>query len=192
MKSLLIATLLILMSAGSGLADSAPASVVGYVIVADQRSSEEEPLRVTFDSRFTYFGDGEVPEAYTYRKLSKDSFSVTNFDPDHPLTEWSHLLFQFTNTTSGTVFDQDEAVFKATFELLPPSAASLRILPSTPATVVVESTSQKGQMIVLQESTDLTAWTSFATNILWTGHWELSVPASLGGRNFFRAYVPTE
>ena len=192
MKTGIIAIMAVLLSANICVGDSAPTNVVGHVIIADQTLSGRGIGTVTFDALYNYFSSGDPREPYVYQKLSAVSFRVTNFDPDDPTNAWSHLLFAFTNANTGTVFDEDQGQLKGTFELFPPSPPDLDIKQQTPTNFAVGVNSQEGQMVVVQQSTNLTVWSSVATNVLWTGRWELFLPATPPGKRFFRAYVPTE
>lgn len=192
MKICVIPIMAVLMSANICVGDSAPTNVIGYVIFADQTLSGRGTGTVTFDALYTYFDSGDPREPYVYQKLSPVSFRVTNFDPDDPTNAWSHLLFAFTNANAGTIFDEDQGQLKGTFELFPPSSPGLDIESQTPNSVVVGVNSLEGQMLVVQQSTNLIAWSSVATNISWTGRWELVLPATPPERRFFRAYVPTQ
>src|SRR5260221_10864858 len=93
--------------------------------------------------------------------------------PAHPAIAWSHLLFTFTNADSGTIFDEAAGQLKGVFRFFPPSPPVLDVVRQPPTGVMIGVSSQAGQMIVVQESTNLPAWSAVATNILWTGRWTM-------------------
>jgi hypothetical protein len=187
-----MAVLAVLLAATIGASDSAPASLVGHVIVANQSLSGQADITATFDQLYTYFSNGDSREKYSYQKLDATHFRLTGFNPDDPNDAWSHLLFTFTNANSGTMFDEDWEQLKGTFELFAPEPPELIIQRQTPTHVQVVVKSLAGQMLVVEESTDMSLWISVATNISWAGRWEFPLPATPTGERFFRAYVPSQ
>ncbi len=176
---------------GAKAAESAPASLVGYVVFVDQTVSGRGLGVATVDDTHVYFSTGPRREPYLYERLSSAVFRVTSFDPDHPTVAWSHLLFAFTNAVGGTMIDEDAGRLAGTFELRPPSPSRLSVV-SQGGGVAVSVRSALGQLTILEESTALQVWTPVATNVLWTGEWTvLRSPSAGPGAVFYRAYVPT-
>jgi hypothetical protein len=192
MRTITASIIALLWTVNCARADSAPTNVIGYVIAFDQSVVGNGTGRVTFDAHYMYLDDDPPREPYTYEKLGTNSFRVINFDPENPTVAWSHLLLTFTNANSGTMFDEDENQFTGTFQLFPPAPPTLSVSQSNSVSIVIQVNSLAGQIIVLEQSTNTPNWSPVATNIVWTGRWDL--PQSVSGKShaFFRAYVPTE
>lgn len=173
-------------------ADLAPLNVVGYIFYISRPEPGAGVETATFDAQHTYFNSGDPREPYRYEKLSPGSFRITNFDPDRPGVEWSHLRFTLTQANRGTVFDEDDQLSKGEFQMAPPAAPVLSLVQRFSASVVVGVTGQTGQIVVIEQSSNLLAWSAVATNILWTGRSEISQPVVEAGRQFYRAKVPTQ
>lgn len=180
--------------AGAAPVSSAPPDLVGYVALVDDPSAGSGTTRVTFDAGYTYFSNGTPREPYTYERLSADRFRVTNYDPSRPDTAWSHLLFAFVGIGSGSIYDEDDGMFKGTFQLLPPVSPRLDLAKLAPGELKLVVTSQAGQIVVLQASTDLRTWSDLSTNIAWSGRWEFPITISgaeaVSARTWYRASVP--
>jgi hypothetical protein len=192
MQTLVVSLLAVLLTTNLLAEDSAPTNLVGHVIWFDQTLAGGGIGTVTMDAEYTYFSFGDPREPYVYEKLSTNSFRVTNFDPDNPTVAWSHLLFTFTNADSGTIYDEDAEESAGLFQLFPPSPPILDVPRLHPTNIVVAVSCQVGQIIVLEESTNLLSWSPVATNVVWAGRWDAIRPVSVFTNVFFRAYIPTQ
>ena len=192
MQMFLISNMAVLLTTTIYGADFCPSNIVGYVGVFDQTLSGQGIGMATSDAHYTYFSNGDPPEPYVYEKLGSNRFRITNFDPDHPTNAWSHLLLTLTNTDSGTMFDEDANLLKGTFQMFRPSPPNLDVVLLNRTNVIIGVSSRAGLIIVLQQSTNVSAWSAVATNISWTGRWQISRPATAIDEAFYRAYVPTQ
>jgi len=172
-------------------ADSAPLNLVGRVLAYDQTVAGNDAGTVTFDAKYTYFSNGDTPEPYLYEKVSPASFRVVNFDPAQPTNAWSYLLFTFTTPTAGTIYDEDERVSKGIFQIFPVASPSLHISRLVPGQARLTATSPIGQIIILEQSTNLLAWLPIATNLSWAGLSETNLPIA-SPKTFFRAFTPSQ
>ena len=107
------------------------------------------------------------------------------------------VIWSPTNALPGTraLFLKLSAAGKARYlyapefvEVLPPEPPRLEIHAKSQGGVVVAVNGTAGQTIVLEASTDLAVWESFATNTLNSSRWETSLPPiGIGQKAFIRA-----